>query len=219
MTEIRLLSIQVGQPATHGADSISEKSWTSGIFKAPVSGQVWLDTLNLAGDGQEDLKNHGGPFRAVLGYAANHYPIWRAELDRPELPYGSFGENFTIDGLDENSVCIGDVYAVGEARLQVAQPRYPCWKLARRNNISDLAARVEARGWGGWYHKVLQTGYVEAGQTITLLERPHPEYTIAMLNDFISERADEPETYSKLADLEVLSTDWRKIFARKAAQV
>lgn len=213
MTAAALLSIQVGLPAEHGADTISDQPWQSGIFKQPVVGRVWLDTLNLTGDGQQDVKNHGGPFRAVLAYAAAHYPVWRADLQR-DLLYGSFGENFTVSGLDESTVCLGDVYTVGEARVQVAQPRYPCWKLARRNGVADLAARVERNGWGGWYNRVLQTGYVQAGDVYERLERPYPQYSIAFLNDLVMKRAVDAAACTALADLDVLSPEWRKLYAR-----
>lgn len=212
-----LLSVQVGLPAEHGADSISRKAWQSGIVKYAVSGRVWLDTLNLAGDGQQDLQSHGGPFRAVLAYAAAHYPVWRAELGR-DLAYGGFGENFTVSHLTEASVCLGDIYAVGEARLQVTQPRAPCWKLARRWSIKDLTARVEAKGWGGWYHRVLQPGFVQAGDAYRLLERPYPQYTIARLNDLIAGREVNPTACQELATLEALSPGWRASYERMAQQ-
>jgi MOSC domain-containing protein YiiM len=199
-----LLSIQVGLPAMHGADHLSSKAWTSGIFKRAVEGRVWLDTLNLAGDGQDDLDNHGGTFRAVLAYGAAHYPVWEAELGR-KMPYGSFGENFTVSELTEATVCLGDVYSVGEARVEVAQPRAPCWKLARRNGIKDLTARVERKGWGGWYHRVLQTGYVQAGDAYTLLERPYPDFPILHLNDLVAKRLIDPALCRALAACEALS--------------
>lgn len=209
-----LLSIQVGMPAQHGADSISKKAWESGVFKYPVTGRQWLDTLNLQGDGQHDLKNHGGPFRAVLAYGAVHYPIWRAELDYSDLPYGAFGENFTVSALTEDLVCLGDIYAVGEAVVQVSQPRIPCWKLARRWGIKDLAARIEAKKIGGWYSRVLQTGYVEAGDRYELLERTYPQYTITRLYDLMFQHEKNADAGAELTGLEVLSTSWREVFAR-----
>jgi MOSC domain-containing protein YiiM len=204
-------------PAEHGADAISQKAWQSGIFKYPVEGRVWLDTLNLAGDGQQDLKNHGGPFRAILTYGADRYPIWREELGRPDLAYGAFGENLTVSELTEDTVCIGDVYAIGEARVEVAQPRFPCWKLARRNELLDLTARVEARGWGGWYQRVLQTGYIEAGNDYTLIERPYPDYTIELLNDLTAERRVDAALCRELAAIEALSPGWRGMYKRMGA--
>jgi MOSC domain-containing protein YiiM len=177
---------------------------------------VWLDTLNLAGDGQDDLDNHGGVYRAVLAYSAEHYPVWRDELHLPDLAYGSFGENFTVSGLTETDVYLGDVYAVGETRLRVAQPRMPCWKLARRVGVKDLAARVEARGWGGWYHQVLQTGYVQAGDRYELVERGHTGYPIAYIVDLMTERQTSAEAYRELATLDALTPEWRNYFAGKA---
>lgn len=211
MSTPSILSIQVGKPAEHGADSISQKSWESGIFKDTVNGRVFLDTLNFVGDGQQDLKNHGGPFRAVLAYGAARYPVWWDELgrDAETFAYGSFGENLTVSELTEDTVCIGDIYAVGEARIQVAQPRSPCWKLARRNNLKDLAARVEEKGWGGWYHRVLQTGHVEAGDNYELVERLYPDFNIKRLNDLMAGREFDREALLKLARMEALSFGWR----------
>ncbi|MEP7287903.1 MAG: MOSC domain-containing protein [Chloroflexota bacterium] len=217
MTPSTLLSVQVGLPADYGPDHISRKSWQSGIFKQSVSGPIWLDPLNLAGDGQQDLHNHGGPFRAVLAYSAAHYPVWLQELSVVDLPYGSFGENFTVSEVTEATVCLGDIYAVGEARLQVAQPRFPCWKLARRMGIRDLTARVEAKGWGGWYHRVLHTGYVQAGDAYQLLERPYPQFSIARLNNLMTDREVNPAACAELADLEVLSPGWREVYADKVS--
>ncbi len=211
MSTATILSIQVGQPAEHGADSLSDKPWQSGIFKATVSGRVWLDTVNLAGDGQDDLKNHGGEFRAVLAYSADHYPKWREGLG-VDFQYGAFGENFTVSGVDETSVCLGDVIAVGETRLQVAQPRLPCWKLARRNGIKELADYVDKLNRGGWYHRVVQTGYVEAGNPYEILERPYPEFSIARVVNLIREREVDEEAFRQLGSIEALTPRWRMIF-------
>ena len=111
-----------------------------------MEGKVWLDRCNLFGDGQADLKNHGGHEKAVLAYSVDHYPDWRIELNHRELPYGAFGENFTIEGLAEKSVCIGDTYVAGDVRLQVSQPRQPCWKISRRWQIKDLAEEYNPQG-------------------------------------------------------------------------
>ncbi|MDX2137823.1 MAG: MOSC domain-containing protein [Chloroflexota bacterium] len=210
-----VLSIQVGMPDEHGPDVISKKSWQSGIFKYPVEGRIWLDTLNLAGDGQQDLHNHGGPFRALLTYSAEHYPTWRDELARPEFPYGAFGENLTVTQLDETSVYLGDIYAVGEALVQVTQPRMPCWKLARRWEIKDLTARVDAHQWGGWYQRVLKPGYIEAGDTYQRVEMGNPRYPIQRLYTLGAEREGSQEAFAELSQSEVLTPSWREWFAKK----
>src|SRR5262245_23305620 len=133
-----LVSIQTGMPKRYGREG-SDKAFLSGINKSTVNGPIHLNILNLEGDAQADLKNHGGEFRAVLSYAVSHYPAWRAELDRPDLPYGAFGENFTVSDLTEKNVCLGDIYEIGpEVIVQVSQPRLPCFKLARRWDIKNL---------------------------------------------------------------------------------
>ncbi|WP_290591338.1 MOSC domain-containing protein, partial [Alicyclobacillus sp.] len=163
-----ILSVQVGLPRdvrTEAADG-RPATWRSAIWKTPVQGPVWLGEENLAGDGQADRKNHGGPHRAMLWYAAAHYPHWRAELGLETLLFGWFGENLTVEGLDEASVCIGDVYRIGGPDgpvVQVSQPRKPCWKLARRVGVPDLVSRVESTGRSGWYTRVLKTGWVAPG--------------------------------------------------------
>jgi MOSC domain-containing protein YiiM len=177
----RLVSIQVGMPKIFGDEGgfRPDRSWSSAILKEPATGPVWLGELNLEGDRQDDLQVHGGPDQSILGYSARHYPHWRAELERPDFPYGAFGENFTIDGLDEDTVSIGDTFEVGEAVIQVTSPRGPCWKIARRHGIPTLTARVEELGWTGWYYRTLQQGHVAAGQEFTLIARPHPAWKIS----------------------------------------
>lgn len=216
----RLLSIQVGLPREHGTEGSAdakEAAWTSAIVKEPVPGPVRLGREGLAGDAQADRTNHGGPDKAVLAYAAGHYPSWRLELGRPGLPFGGFGENLTVAELDEASVCIGDVWAIGPVRLQVAQPRLPCWKLARRWGLDDLTARVKATGRSGWYLRVLAEGTIEAGLEVALLERPLPGWTVARVARVRSERASRPAEAAELAACRLLADSWRKTFAAAAA--
>lgn len=181
----QLLAIYVGQPAqygTHGAKDPMNKVWTTSIFKEVVTGPVWLSTTNLAGDRQADLSVHGGRDKAVNVYAAEHYAAWQTTLNRPEFGPGAFGENFVVAGLNEANVCIGDVYQVGEALVQVSQPRGPCWKIARKWRLKNLTAQVARTGRTGWYLRVLREGYVQAGDRFQLLERPSPELTIEAVN-------------------------------------
>jgi MOSC domain-containing protein YiiM len=216
-----VLSIQVGVPETRGALGAAdpmERPWTSGMVKHPVEGPVWLGRTNLAGDGQADLINHGGPDKAVLAYAAAHYPGWRVELAPLELPFGAFGENLTIAGQDESSVCIGDVYAVGTAVVQVSQPRQPCWKLARRWAWKDLTARVQRTGRGGWYLRVLEEGTIQAGERLVLRDRPCTEWTVALANDLMFGRRDDREALAALADCPLLAASWREELRERLAR-
>lgn len=219
MTKSSLVSIQVALPREHGTPGAAraiERPWTTGFFKEPVAGPVWVGATNVSGDGQADLRSHGGPDKAVLAYAAGHYPGWRSELYL-EIPYGAFGENFTIDGLDESTVCLGDVYAVGGARVQVSQPRVPCWKIARRWRIKDLSARVQRSGRTGWYLRVVQEGEAVAGDEVVLQERPHPEWTIARANAALYTRPVVEAEVRALAMCPALAAGLRDVLAAYVA--
>lgn len=140
-----LVSIQVGKPEHREPveGDTSTKPWTTAFYKQPVDGPVQVAGAGLEGDGQADLRHHGGPDKAVCVYSAEHFAYWRDDLGfGEEFGGGAFGENFTVAGLDESSVCIGDVWRIGNVELQVTQPRQPCWKLARRWRLKDLTARV-----------------------------------------------------------------------------
>jgi MOSC domain-containing protein YiiM len=208
----RVLSIQVGRPRRYGVEGAAdplERAWTSGIAKEAVEGPLHLGSTNLDGDEQADRVAHGGPDKAVLAYAASHYPLWRADLGR-DLPFGAFGENLTVLGLDEQTVCLGDVFTLGTTRVEVSQPRGPCWKLARRWGIPDLTARVEATGRTGWYLRVLEEGSVEAGQPLRLVARLYPEWTVARATAAMRNRKADPGTAAALAACPALSASWRE---------
>jgi MOSC domain-containing protein YiiM len=221
MSSPLLVSIQVGKPAVRGvpgSEDPQEQPWTSGIVKGEIAGPVWLGRTNLAGDGQADLVNHGGPDKAVLSYAAAHYSGWRQELARPDLPHGAFGENFTIDGQSEAEVCIGDIYSIGgDVMVQVSQPRIPCWKLARRWRLKELTALVERTGRTGWYLRVFREGEVRPGLAVTLVERPCPEWTVAHASRVMRTRIQDRVAAGALAACELLAEGWRTRLAEAAA--
>lgn len=201
-----------------GIDRLAPE-WTSGIFKSPVESPVRLTSTGPEGDGQADLTAHGGVHQAVLLYAASHYPGWRERLGRPDLAWGSFGENLTVDGLTEAGVCIGDQFALGETLLEVSQPRRPCWKLSRRNGVADLAQQVQRSGLGGWYVRVLREGNVAAGQSLVLVTRPYPEWTVARANDIIYGRETDQDAKAALAACPALSPRWRNVLSDGADRV
>ena len=197
---MKIASIQVALPRTYGTEGAAnpmERPWTSAFAKEPVAGPVRLGATNLAGDQQADPRYHGGPDKAVLCYAAAHYPQWREELGR-ELPHGGFGENFTVEGRDESTGSRGDVYAIGGARVEVSQPRLPCWKIARRWGMKDLSARVQRTRRTGWYLRVLEEGTVAVGDEIVLVDRPYGEWTIARANEALYTR---PRAVDEIAGL------------------
>jgi len=156
--------------------------------------------------------NHGGPDKAVLGYAAAHADVWASELGLAAMPGGGFGENLTIRGQTEADVCVGDVYEAGTAVLCVSQPRQPCWKLGRRWRRRELPLRVIETGRTGWYFRVLSPGDILPGSAMKLLDRPHPTLSIAALNDMLYGR--RPVT-THACDCPALAARWREHLRRK----
>jgi len=165
---MKLISVSVGLPREgewHGT------TVTTGIFKQSVSGRVALRKLNLEGDRQADLKVHGGEYKAVYCYPVEHYVYWKKELPGRDLPFGVFGENFTTQGLLEDSVHLGDRFAVGSAEVVVTQPRLPCYKLGVRLGFDEMVKRFLASARTGFYLAVTREGEVGAGDEIKLLSR------------------------------------------------
>lgn len=204
----QLISVQVGQPKTFPAEAPHFKQWRSAIGRLPVSGAVYLGEGGLEGDRVSDPKSHGGPFRAVNVYPAEHYEVWRLIPGLESMTCGSFGENFTTLGLLETNTCIGDVFRVGEAVVEVTQPRGPCYKLNRRWHIADLQERAEQSGRIGWYFRVRQVGMVAAGNTITRLENPFPQWTVARVWALRLDPSDQ-EAVRQLSECPALAEGWR----------
>jgi len=210
-TSATLCSIQVGSPQDYGFEGAvdpHDQPWTTGFFKTPVEGPVFVGKINLAGDGQADLVNHGGVDKAVLAYSADHYPKWRKELRLPGMPFGAFGENLTIAGWSEESVCIGDTFRIGTAIFEVSQPRQPCWKLARHWRMHDLTALVLRNGRSGWYLRVLEEGWIKSGMPIELISRPSPAWPIARANEILHHRKTDLPLTLALADVPKLANAW-----------
>lgn len=216
----KLVTLCVGKPQSYGspdATNTHDKPWTTGFFKSPIVGRAFLGRTNLAGDGQADLKHHGGPDKAVLAYSAEHYPDWKSEINR-DLPHGAFGENFTVEGLSERTVCLGDVYSLGTARVEVSQPRQPCWKLARRWRMNELVAMVIQNGRSGWYLRVLEEGMVEPGMTMTLLDRPESEWPIARANHILHHCKLDRDLTAALAAVGPLAQSWKDELLERLAR-
>ncbi len=219
MIALEIVQLQVGLPRTLGrADAADplDREWTTGYFKAPVAGGLAVGVLGIAGDGQGDTVHHGGPDKAINVYPVEHHAAWAAELGIAPGP-GDFGENLSTRGLCEEDVCIGDIFQIGDLRLQVTQPRQPCWKLSRRWRIKDMAARMERNGRTGWYFRVLEPGMIAAGNALVLIERPAPAWTIARANAIMHRRKDDAALALELAACPGLSTSWQKSLKLRAA--
>lgn len=222
-----LLQLRVGKPKSMAASRPTGEeeellprlwgAWRSAIFKTPVEGPLQLGILGLAGDGVADMRHHGGPDQAVLAYASEHYARWQAwGLD---ADFGAFGENFLLAGLTDQEACIGDVYSLGdlgETLVQISHPRKPCATLARRFQRDDVVSKVWETAQGGWYLRVLREGWVQAGDALTLRERPNPEWTVARVLNAFHRAKQSPEEALNAANASGLTTHWASGLREKA---
>ncbi|MDQ3693494.1 MAG: MOSC domain-containing protein [Chloroflexota bacterium] len=215
-----LRTIQVGTPNRYmhrESEASAARPWETSFVRAPSPDRRWLYITHLDGNAQADTKNHGKLNQAVLLYAAAHYPWWQCELGRPEIGPGGFAENFTLDGITEATAHIGDTYAIGDARIQVTGPRYPCYKIARRWGIPGLNGLVAATGRTGWYCRVLEEGWIEPGLPLLLVARPYPDFTIALVNDFGHGRNQDSATAEALAACPLLPDFWQRLVVARPA--
>ena len=194
-----------------GVDADYADGRPSAIAKQALDGAVRVARDGIPGDAQADRVNHGGADRALLHYCLDHYAWWRDRFpDRAQRfqPPG-FGENLSSSGRDETDVHIGDVYRIGGCRLQVSQPRTPCWKLNVRFAVPDMARRVQDSARCGWFYRVLEAGRIAAGDTIELLERPADSLSVAAAMHAVYIEP-EREQLHRLSRLEALAPNWRR---------
>jgi MOSC domain-containing protein YiiM len=208
---MKLISVNVGLPREV---TWKGKTVSTGIFKEPVSKRVMVRLLNLDGDGQADLTVHGGLDKAIYVYPFEHYDYWQTELPDTEFPTAIFGENFTIAGLREEEVNIGDRFAIGTVKLMVTQPRLPCYKLGIRFGRPDMVKRFLASRRTGFYFRVLQEGEVGSGDTLELVSRDDNNITVADITQLYVGKEDNLELLHRAAQLEALPKSWRDYFQR-----
>lgn len=188
----------------------------SAIRKQSVSDRVEVSELGITIDAQADLKVHGGAEKAIHHYPADHYASWRKDLGRDDLVPGSFGENLSATRLTERTVCIGDIFRLGSASVQVCQGRQPCWKLNLHTGENQMAYLFQKTGWTGWYYRVLKTGWFAAGEMLTLADRMHPDWSVERVTAARLTRKISPRDAAELANLPELAKGWRKAFAKMA---
>ncbi|MDW8325792.1 MAG: MOSC domain-containing protein [Anaerolineales bacterium] len=208
----KLISLNLGRPEVV---TYFGKEVQTGGRKSPVA-EAFLRRVGFEGDGQADLKNHGGPDKAACVYAFDHYPFWEARLGRPLTP-GAFSENLTTGGLLESEVCIGDVFRLGGARVQVSQPRQPCSKLAGRFNRRELPEEIHATGFSGFYVRVLDEGLVRAGDSIELLERDPAGVTVQFINELLYRKRTDAASFERALSVAALSEAGRAALLKRLA--
>ncbi|MBD0383579.1 MOSC domain-containing protein [Paenibacillus sedimenti] len=211
---MEIISVNVGIPQTI---IYKGKELDTGIYKSPVSSPLHVSKVQLDGDGQADLVNHGGADKALCVYCEEHY-AWDHKLDR-NLTWGAFGENLTVRGLLEEEVCIGDTYQIGEAIVQVSQPRQPCHKLAKRHDVADLAVQVQDTGFTGYYFRVLQEGIIPVQPEVALVAKHEAGVTVAFANQIMYHDQSNLEGIERILAVEALSASWRESFAKRLVKL
>ena len=206
-----LISVQVGIPRIVHRDG---EEVSTGIFKFPVQGRVYLHSLDLEGDRQADLSVHGGPDKAVYGYPSEHYPYWKKQLPGVDLPWGAFGENFTTAGLVEDTVHLGDRYRIGAAEVVVTQPRLPCFKLNLKFGRDDLVKKFLASRRSGFYFRVLLEGEVGAGDEIVLAYADENRVSISDALSIYLQDEGSTELLQRALRVKYLAASWREEFSQ-----
>src|SRR5690349_22528476 len=205
----RLLSVNVGMPkdvAWRG------KTVFTGVFKDPVSGPRRVRRLNVDGDGQGDRAGHGGEQRAVFIYQMQSYRYWQEQLKRTDFVHGQFGENFTIEGLPDDVVCIGDRYRIGSALFEVTAPRVTCYRVGIRMNEPRMPALLTSSGRPGFYFRVLREGEVGAGDEIVKVGEAKERMTVSEINALLYSSDHAPDRLERALRIEALASGWRKSF-------
>lgn len=212
---MKLLSVNVSLPkeVPHKDETLQ-----TGIFKEPIAGRRMLRKLNLDGDGQADLDNHGGVHRAVYVYSVENYEYWQDRLGRDDFSFGQFGENFTVEGMPEDEVCVGDVFRVGGALVQVSQPRPPCFKLGIKMGMAPFPKLFLASGLMGFYLRVLEEGEVGAEDAIERVESDSERMTVRKMSDLFFYDKENLEATRRALRVRALSPGWRQPFEERLAK-
>src|SRR5277367_2624359 len=205
----RLLSVNVGLPRDIPWQG---KTVHTAVWKEPVQGRRMVRRLNIDGDGQGDLAGHGGEHRAVFVYQIDSYHYWQDQLHRTDFTYGQFGENFSVDGLSDGEVCIGDHYRIGSALFEVSQPRVTCYRVGIRMNEPQMAALLVAHGKPGFYFRVLEEGEVEAGDEILQVAAGPERMTVAEVDALLYMPGHPAGELERALRIPALSAGWRASF-------
>ncbi len=217
MTQPALASINIGLPARIAVEGNRSQAVTA-IHKQPVEEKIYLDVTGFKGDGVANKRVHGGADKAVCVYCIDHYPHWQSLYGKP-LAYGAFGENLSVTGLPETQVHIGDVFRIGEVRVQCTQPRQPCRTLSRFWDRPDLIQQVQSTGFSGYYLRVLEPGWIEPGAAVHLIESGPGSFSVDAANKLMYKNKSDAEQLRRILAIEPLSESWRGTFSKRLEKV
>lgn len=209
---MKLIAVNVGLPREV---TWKGKTVLTGIFKEPVEGRVRLRSLNLDGDQQADLTVHGGVDKAVYAYPVEHYAYWRSELPAMDLQWGMFGENWTIEGLSEDAVNIGDLFRIVTAVVIATQPRTPCYKLGIKFGRADMVQKFLESRLTGVYFSVAQEGEIVVDDTLDLISRDANNITVADITRLYTRETNDVELLQRTLQVEALPSAWRNFFQQQ----
>jgi len=208
----RLLEVRIGKVKRLGETDIM-----TAIAKSVCAGPVTIEAERVCGDEQGEAVIHGGPDKSVLQYARHHYAQWQQEFPASATLFqaGGFGENLVADGWDETTMCIGDVVQIGGALLQVAQPRSPCFKLNHRFQQPTMSRRAQQTHRTGWYYRVLRQGVIAAGDTMQVIERPLPLWSVTRVQHYLYDEPRNQDAAYELSTMPLLAESLRTVFGRR----
>ena len=204
-------ALLIGEVKNYGSQSATDKlntPWSSAIFKVAQNGEIFANELGFVGDSVADTKHHGGPEKAIFANSFSNYAQWEKFLGFKNLAYGAMGENLCIGGLDESSVCVGDIHKIGSLVLQVSQPRKPCFKLSKRWGNENMATHIFETGLTGWYYRVITPGSCKAGDTIEIIKKDEVGMSILEVNRLFFAPNENLELLEKFNALTTITNGW-----------
>jgi MOSC domain-containing protein YiiM len=209
---VKILSIQIGKPKTF---DYGGKPITTGIFKDPIPGPIMLRKLNIEGDGQADLRVHGGVDKALYAYPNDVYEIWKKTRPGDAFGFGAMGENLSVSSLPEDQIYIGDTYELGDAIVQAVQPRFPCFKLSLKFEDPTILKDFMAINRPGVYFRVLQEGMIDVGDEFKLKDREKFQFSIQELFNLMDQDEIDVSRVKQVLGLKSLNPEWRVRLQRK----
>ncbi|MEM7551967.1 MAG: MOSC domain-containing protein [Bacteroidota bacterium] len=213
---MKLVSVNVGKPQTVNWKG---KEVETGIYKESVDGVVKVNSLNLEGDQQADLKVHGGVSKAVYAYPSEHYEYWKSVYPEKNLDWGKFGENLTTSGVLETEINVGDQYKIGSAIFEVTEPRMPCYKLGIKMEDDSILKKFLEANYSGFYFKVVQQGELQAGDSIELVQRDDYGFTVSEMSSlYWNEKKNKPLLEKALGFPKLLDS-WKPFFEDKLKEL
>ena len=209
---IKLVGVQLATPITYVDED--QTTWTSSLVKKPVCHPVYLRRSHLAGNEQADSKHHGGEDKTLFAMPLEHICHWRTTFSMPDLPFGGLGENLTTWGVEERDVCIGDRFQLGEAVVEISQPRLPCWKIGRCWGNPEFGAKLEEAGHSGWYFRTIQEGSFSLADDLVLLQRVQPDWTVAEVFHIITHPLENQQRAAELLQVPEVAAKLKENLAR-----